>query len=76
MQSNMVQNNPCCMAALQKNILEHISLMAQEQVQLEFVEELNANAQQMQHDAQNPQDDAKSTRCKHQQRSTDNKIEC
>ena len=28
------------MAALQKNILEHISLMAQEQVQLEFVEEL------------------------------------
>ena len=39
MQSNMVQNNPCVMAALQKNILEHISLMAQEQVQLEFVEE-------------------------------------
>ena len=28
------------MAALQKNILEHISLMSQEQVQLEFVEEL------------------------------------
>ena len=28
------------MAILQKNILEHISLMAQEQVQLEFVEEL------------------------------------
>ena len=37
----MVQNNPGAMAmALQKNILEHISLMAQEQVQLEFVEEL------------------------------------
>ena len=28
------------MAAMQKNILEHISLMAQEQVQIEFVEEL------------------------------------
>ena len=28
------------MAAIQKNILEHISLMAQEQVQIEFVEEL------------------------------------
>jgi hypothetical protein len=37
---NMVQNNPAVLAILQKNILEHISLMAQEQVQLEFVEEL------------------------------------
>jgi hypothetical protein len=37
---NMVQNNPPIMASLQKNILEHISLMAQEQVQLEFVQEL------------------------------------
>ena len=40
MRLNMVQNNPPIMAALQKNILEHISLMAQEQVQLEFVQEL------------------------------------
>ena len=37
---NMVQNNPGVLAVLQKNILEHISLMAQEQVQLEFVQEL------------------------------------
>ena len=36
----MVQNNPAVLAVLQKNILEHISLMAQEQVQLEFVQEL------------------------------------
>ena len=28
------------MAAIQKNILEHISLMAQEQVELEFAEQL------------------------------------
>ena len=35
------------MGALQKNILERISLMAQEQIQLEFQEEL-AQAQQMQ----------------------------
>ena len=28
------------MAAIQKNILEHISLMAQEQVQLEFREQM------------------------------------
>ena len=40
MRLNMVQNNPMVMGALQKNILEHISLMAQEQVQIEFVEEL------------------------------------
>jgi len=40
MSLNMVQNNPQVMAAIQKNILEHISFMAQEQVQLEFVEEL------------------------------------
>jgi hypothetical protein len=47
MQSNMVQNSPAIMGALQKNILERISLMAQEQIQLEFQEEL-MQAQQMQ----------------------------
>jgi len=40
MSTNMVRNNPVVMAAIQKNILEHISLMAQEQVQLEFREQL------------------------------------
>ena len=34
MSISMVQNNPAAMMALQKNILEHISLMAQEQIQL------------------------------------------
>ena len=47
MQSNTVQNNPMVMATLQKNILERISLMAQEQIQIEFQEEL-MQAQQMQ----------------------------
>jgi hypothetical protein len=47
MKSNMVQNSPSVMAALQKNILERISLMAQEQIQLEFSAEL-LQAQQMQ----------------------------
>ena len=47
MKSNMVQNSPSVMAALQKNILERISLMAQEQIQLEFSSEL-LQAQQMQ----------------------------
>jgi len=40
MSTNMVRNNPSVMAAIQKNILEHISLMAQEQVQLEFREQM------------------------------------
>ena len=47
MQSNTVQNNPAIMGALQKNILERISLMAQEQIQIEYEEEL-MQAQQMQ----------------------------
>ena len=40
MSTNMVRNNPMIMAAIQKNILEHISLMAQEQIQLEFREQM------------------------------------
>ena len=51
MSTNMVRNNPPIMAAIQKNILEHISLMAQEQVELEFAEVLQ-QAQQMQMMAQ------------------------
>ena len=39
MSSNFVRNNPSITAALEKNIMEHISLMAQEQVQLEFPQE-------------------------------------
>ena len=58
MRLNMVQNNPLVMAAMQKNILEHISLMAQEQVQIEFVEELQElqmiQQQMQQLGAQNP----------------------
>ena len=40
MSTNIVRNNPAVMASIQKNILEHISLMAQEQVQLEFREQI------------------------------------
>ncbi len=39
MSTNMVRNNPVVMAAF-KNILEHISIMAQEQVQIEFREQM------------------------------------
>jgi hypothetical protein len=55
MSTNMVRNNPAVMAALQKNILEHISLMAQEQVQLEFREQLQQIQMLSQQAAQNPQ---------------------
>jgi hypothetical protein len=43
------------MAAIQKNILEHISLMAQEQVQLEFREQIQEMMQMQQMAAMNPQ---------------------
>jgi len=43
------------MAAIQKNILEHISLMAQEQVQLEFREQLQQMIMMQQQAAINPQ---------------------
>ena len=36
MATNMARNNTVIMAALEKNIFEHISLMAQEQVEVEF----------------------------------------
>ena len=55
MATNMVRNNPPVMAALQKNCLEHISLMAQEQIQLEFREEMQMLPQMQQQAVQNPQ---------------------
>ena len=51
MATNIARNNPMVMAAMEKNIFEHISLMAQEQIELEFRDELP----QMQMMAQNPQ---------------------
>jgi hypothetical protein len=59
MGTQIARTNPNILVAVQKNILEHISLMAQEQVQLEFKEEI-AQVQQMtmqmqQAGGQNPQ---------------------
>ena len=59
MGTQVARTNPNILAAMQKNILEHISLMAQEQIQLEFKDEL-AQIQQMtqqlqQASAMNPQ---------------------
>ena len=55
MSTNMVRNNPAVMAAIQKNILEHISIMAQEQVQLEFREQMQEMMLMQQQAAMNPQ---------------------
>ena len=55
MSTNMVRNNPAIMAAIQKNILEHISLMATEQVQLEFREQMMQLQQLAEQAAVNPQ---------------------
>jgi len=55
MASNFVRNNPSITAALEKNIMEHISLMAQEQIQLEFQQELMMLPQIQAAAVQNPQ---------------------
>ena len=54
MSTNIVRNNPAVMAAIQKNILEHISLMAQEQIQLEFREQMQQMMQMQQMAATDP----------------------
>ena len=55
MAMNMAKNNPVIMGALEKNIFEHISLMAQEQLELEFATELQQIAQLQQAIQVNPQ---------------------
>jgi len=55
MASNFVRNNPSITAALEKNIMEHISLMAQEQVELEFQQEMQMLPQMQQQATNNPQ---------------------
>ena len=54
MATNMVKNNPMIMGALQKNIFEHISLMAQEQLEIEFREEIQQLMQLQQMAQMNP----------------------
>jgi hypothetical protein len=51
MATNMARNAPIVMAALEKNCFEHMSLMAQEQVEIEFRPEM----QQLMMMQQNPQ---------------------
>jgi hypothetical protein len=51
----MARNNPMVMASLEKNIFEHISLMAQEQIEIEFRDELVQLQQMQMMMQQNPQ---------------------
>tara|TARA_R100001594_G_scaffold62019_1_gene96332 strand:- start:9 stop:2513 length:2505 start_codon:yes stop_codon:yes gene_type:complete len=55
MATNIARNNPMVMAAMEKNVFEHISLMSQEQIELEFPQELAQIAQMSQMAQQNPQ---------------------
>ena len=55
MATNIARNNPVVMAAMEKNIFEHISLMSQEQIELEFPQELQQLAQMNQMAQNNPQ---------------------
>ncbi len=55
MATNMARNNPVIMAALEKNSFEHISLMAQEQVEVEFRDEIQQLQQMQMAMQQNPQ---------------------
>ncbi len=52
--TNVARNAPMVSASLEKNCLEHISLMAQEQIELEFREELQQIQQQTLMMRQNP----------------------
>ncbi len=53
--TNMIRNAPMVGAAIEKNCLEHISLMAQEQIEIEFRDELPQLMQMQQQAQQNPQ---------------------
>jgi len=54
MSSNVARNNPVILSALEKNCFEHISMMGQEQVEVEFREELMQLQQMQQMAQQNP----------------------
>ena len=54
MATNIARNAPPIMGALEKNIFEHISLMAQEQLEVEFREEIQKLMQMQQMAQQNP----------------------
>jgi hypothetical protein len=55
MATNFARNNPPIMGALEKNIFEHISLMAQEHIEMEFAEQITQMQQAQQQGMQGPE---------------------
>jgi hypothetical protein len=55
MATNFARNNPPIMAALEKNIMEHISLMAQEHIEMEFAAQIMEIQQAQAQGAQGPE---------------------
>jgi len=72
--TNLVRNAPMVGGAIEKNCLEHISLMAQEQIELEFREELQQVGQMIQM-LQNPQAAQQNPNLQNQVQLIQNKIE-
>jgi len=72
--TNLVRNAPMVGGAIEKNCLEHISLMAQEQIELEFREELQQLGQMIQM-LQNPQAVQQNPNLQNQVQMMQNKIE-
>jgi len=72
--TNLVRNAPMVGGAIEKNCLEHISLMAQEQIELEFKEELQQVGQMIQM-LQNPQAAQQNPNLQNQIQMMQNKIE-
>ena len=75
MATNMARNAPMVSAALEKNCLEHISLMAQEQIELEFREELQQLKQVQMQMQQNPQAMQQNPQIQQQMQLTQQRIE-
>jgi len=73
--TNLVRNAPMVMGAVEKNCLEHISLMAQEQIQLEFKEEMQQMQQMQMQAQQNPQMMQQNPQMQQQMQQTQQKIE-
>jgi hypothetical protein len=75
MATNVARNAPMMTAAIEKNCLEHISLMAQEQIELEFREELQQLQQAQMQIQQNPALAQQNPQMQQQMQLTQQKIE-
>jgi len=73
--TNLVRNAPMVMGAVEKNCLEHISLMAQEQIELEFKDEMQQMQQMQMQAQQNPQMMQQNPQMQQQMQQTQQKIE-